>query len=44
MNLALQAIGKRDCDQVLVDDLRLYNIPRDHDSSLFALNRLLKDL
>jgi hypothetical protein len=26
-----------DCDQVLVDDLRLYNIPRDHDSSLFAM-------
>ncbi len=37
MNLALQAIGERDCDQVLVNDLRLYNIPRDHDSSLFAM-------
>jgi hypothetical protein len=37
INLALQAIGERDCDQVLADDLRLYNIPRDHDSSLFAM-------
>ena len=37
MNLAPQAIGERDCDQVLVDDLHLYNIPRDHDSSLFAM-------
>jgi hypothetical protein len=44
MNIAPQAIGERDCDQVLADDLRLYNIPRDHDSSLFALNRLLKAL
>jgi hypothetical protein len=39
-----QAIGEHDCDQVLVDELRLYNIPKDHDSSLFALNRLLKAL
>jgi hypothetical protein len=44
MNLALQAISERDCDQVLVDDLHLYNIPRNHDSSLIALNRLLKAL
>jgi hypothetical protein len=39
MNFALQAIGERDCDQVLIDDLRLYNIPRDHDSSLFVMRR-----
>jgi hypothetical protein len=44
VNIASQAICERDCDQVLADDLNLYNIPRDHDSSLFALNRLLKDL
>ena len=44
VSIASQAICERDCDQVLADDLNLYNIPRDHDSSLFALNRLLKDL
>jgi hypothetical protein len=37
MNIAPQAIGERDCDHVLANDLRLNNIPMDHDSNLFAM-------
>jgi hypothetical protein len=40
MNFAPQAIGERDRDQVLADDLHLYNIPRDH---AFTSPRVLLD-